>query len=220
MGIERARVVEVHARDSPTGRVGAGYQVSDRLVLTSAGIAGRIGPTSVRPGGTAVWAGSSVVWRSGDGGAAVLDVVDPTVLLPWPAPLRWGRVAGGRAVAVTAIGFASAHTKPERARDTVQFLGRLNPVGDAPGVPTLAVTASGGRRPDDGMSGAALFAGPNLVGVLLAGPGDGDGVRLTAVPVASMTADPGFAALVGGTDGLPLTEVSAPWSGFPILQMP
>ncbi len=34
MGIERARVTEVHATDSVSGRAGSGYQITDRLVLT------------------------------------------------------------------------------------------------------------------------------------------------------------------------------------------
>ncbi|MDQ2826235.1 MAG: hypothetical protein M3Y04_04655, partial [Actinomycetota bacterium] len=221
MGIERARVIEVHARDSPTTRVGAGYQVGDRLVLTFGRIVGRDGPTAVRPGGTAVWVTSSVVWRAADGRTAVLEVDDPSVLMLSPGALRWGRVSGRGPVAVTAIGFASAHVRPERARDPVQFLGRLTPVGGTADVPTLAVTAGGtGGRPDDGMSGAALFAGPHLVGVLAVGAGDDDRIRLSAVPIAAIATDPGFVRLLGGTEGLALTAVSAPWSGLPILQMP
>jgi hypothetical protein len=77
MGIERARVVEL--------RAGSGYQVDGRLVLTSAGVVGGSGPVEVRPAGTGTWVPAAVVWH---GAAALLEVSDPTALMPSPRPLR------------------------------------------------------------------------------------------------------------------------------------
>lgn len=70
MGIERARVLEIHA---PGGAVGAGYLIGDRLVLTAG--AGR-GPAEVRPAGSATWLATSPVWSS-PAGAVVLELDDP-----------------------------------------------------------------------------------------------------------------------------------------------
>jgi hypothetical protein len=183
VGIERARVVEVHAPGSPTG---AGYLLSDRLVLTRAWP----GAAEVRPGSTGRWLAASVAWSGA--GAAVLEVGEP--LFQSPGPVRWGRVEGSRPVPVTAMGFPPAADRPRWVREPVQLVGRLSPGG------VLSGATVGG-----GMSGAALFAGAELVGVLAAG---------AAVPVARLAEDEAFVGVVGG---LTLTPVSAPASGFSIL---
>ncbi len=220
MGIERARVVEVHSGSSATGRVGSGYLVNDRLVLTSGGIVGRQGSTAVRPAGTAVWVSASLVWSAQAGDAALLEVEEPSALMMSPDALRWGQVAGRQPVAVTAIGFPPAPVRPDTARDTEQFFGRLVPDGSTSAdLSVEAVTAKGSSAlVGDGMSGAALFAGADLVGVLLAAAGPPP--RLRAVPVARLADDPSFVELVGTEQGLALTPVRARWGGFPILQAP
>lgn len=223
MGIERARVVEVHAGTSPAGRAGSGYQITDRLVLTHGAVVGRDGRTDVRPAGTAVWASASVAWRSRAGDTAVLDVEEPSVLMWSPGAVRWGMVAGRRPVSVMAIGFppAADRERPHRARDTAQFVGQLVPDESTVAPASLRVTAgSGGRPAGDGVSGAALFAGAELVGVLAAHAAPSGAERLRAVPVAAFADDPAFVALVGADDGLALTPVVAPSLGFPILQLP
>lgn len=196
MGIERARVMEVHTKG---GAVGAGYLLDDRLLLTAG--AGRT-PADVRPAGTATWLAASPVWSS-RAGAVILELDDPEILLMPPVRPRWGRVAGRRPVAVTAMGFPPASAPTRWARDPEQFFGHVVPAASAP----MAVTAT--RPAGDGMTGAALFAGAELVGVLLAGA--------RAVPVSALASEPGFAALVGGARGaLALTEVSTPATAFPI----
>jgi hypothetical protein len=206
MGVARARVVEVHAPTSPSGRVGAGYLIGDRLVLTSGRVAGRSGPSGIRPAGTATWIPSTVVWTSPSGDAAALEVDDPSALMLSPDPMRWGRLTGSRPVAVTGMGFAASDARTEWPRDAEQFLGHVVP---ADGGARLAVTTGTGG---DGMSGAALFAGAELVGVLLADAG-----RPVAVPVSALAGDPGFVALFGDEGGLALAPVSTPSYGFPIL---
>lgn len=194
MGIERARVLEVHLR----GAVGAGYLVDDRLVLTAG--AGRA-PAEVRPAGTATWLRASPVWSS-PAGAAVLELDDPSALMMPPVPPRWGRVTGRRPVAVTAMGFAPLAAPARWARDPEQFFGHVVPPAQA------SMTVTGARAAGDGMTGAALFAGAELVGVLLAGA--------RAVAVSALAGEPGFAGLVGGDGGLALADVSTPATAFPI----
>ena len=190
MGIERARVVEVGAGEGATDRAGSGYQIDGRLVLTSAGVVGRSGSVEVRPAGTGTWVPATVVWR---GGAAVLEVSDPTALMLSPRPLRWGEVVGPRPVAVAALGFPPANGSPQWARDPEQWAGWLSSDG--------AVHSDAG-----GMPGAALFAGAELVGVLA------DGRR--AVLVTALAADPAFVGLAGE---IPLVPVETPAAGFPML---
>jgi len=194
MGIERARVLEVKG----PAAVYAGYLLDDRLVLTAG--AGRA--TEVRPAGTATWLAASPVWSS-PAGAAVLELDDPAALMMPPALPRWGRITGRRPVAVTAMGFPPAVAPTRWARDPEQFFGHVVPSE------TAWLTVTGGRPAGAGMTGAALFAGAELVGVLLAGA--------RALPVGALAPDPGFAGLVGDdAGGVALADVSTPATAFPI----
>lgn len=166
MGIERARVVEVHAPGSSTG---AGYLISDRLVLTTA----RTGPAEVRPTTMGQWLPARAVWSGGR--VTVLALEAP--LCVSPIPIRWGAVEGPRPVPVMAMGFPPADDRPQWVRDPVQFVGQLTSGGVVSGAPV------GG-----GMWGAALFAGAELVGVLASGP---------TVPVARLAEDRAFVDVVG-----------------------
>lgn len=196
MGIERSRVLEVHRE---RGAVGAGYLIDDRLVLTAG--AGRA-PAEVRPGGTATWLAASPVWSS-PAGAVILELEDPEMLMMPPVRPRWGRITGPRPVAVTAMGFPPAPAPTRWARDPEHFMGHVVPAG------STAVTVTAARPAGAGMTGAALFAGAELVGVLLA--------SARAVPVGALAGEPGFAALVGDErGGLALADVSTPATVFPI----
>lgn len=204
MGIERARVVEVHARTSATGRVCSGYLVADRLVLTAGAGVGGQGSTDVRPTSTAVWCSASPVWLATSGDVAILEIDDPSAVPAPPRALRWGQVSGRGPVAVAALGFPSATGKPEWFREAEQFFGHLLPDGEVTASPTSRVAG-------EGLNGAALFAGADLVGVLVAG------TNLTARPVSALAADPSFVELVGHAGRLELTPVSSPAFGLPIL---
>jgi hypothetical protein len=197
MGIERARVVEVHAPGSVTRRVGAGYLIGQRLVLTAGGLVDRRQSTGVRPAGTATWYDAATVWAAAD--VALVEVDE--VLAP-PGAMRWGEAAGRRPLPVAAMGFEPAPARPDRWREAGQFFGHLQP--------DLTVDAStASRLAGDGLHGAAVFAGAELVGVLLAA-----GAALRAVPVPAFAGDPEFVDLVGELD---LVPVSAPATGFSIL---
>jgi hypothetical protein len=196
MGIERARVMEVHAKGAA---VRAGYLIDDRFVLTAG--PGRT-PADVRPAGTATWLASSPGWSS-PAGAVVLELDDPAMLMMLPVLPRWGRITGRRPVAVTAMGFPPAAAPARWARDPEQFFGHVVPAESSP------MTITGARPAGDGMTGAALFAGAELVGVLLAGA--------RALPVSALAAEPGFAGLVADErGGLALADVSTPATAFPI----
>ena len=187
MGIERARVLEVAAGAS----VRAGYLLDDRLVLTAG--ADKV-PAQVRPAGTATWLTASPVWSS-PAGVTVLELDDPAALWMAPTPPPFGRVSGSRPVAVMAMGFPTADAPTRWARDPEQFLGHVAPAA------ARALQVTGSRPAGGGMTGAALFAGAELVAVLV------DGGR--AVPVSALADEPGFAAVVGGGGGLVFVEVSA-----------
>ena len=186
MGIERARVLELRSG-------GAGYLLDDRLVLTA-------GAGDVRPAGTATWLATSAVCRSA-AGAALLELDDPSMLMMPPVRPSWGRVTGCRPVAVTAMGVPPSPS--HWPRDPVRLVGHVVP-GDGL---TMAVTGPTVA----GMTGAALFAGADLVGVLVAG------TELRARPVSALAADPAFVEWVGTAGRLDLTSVSSPAFGLPIL---
>lgn len=200
MGIERARVVEVHSTTSAAGRVGAGYLIGDRLVLTAGDIVGRRGATDVRRASTATWYPAAPVWSSRSGDATILEVEDP---LAAAGAMRWGDVSGLRPVPVTAIGFPPADRPSERFRDAEQFFGHLR---------TDRLEASEtSRLAGGGLHGAALFAGAELVGLVTATPD-----RLRAVAVSAFAGDPSFVSWAGEGGRLDLVTVRAA-SGFSIL---
>lgn len=196
MGIERARVVEVCS----AGRVGAGYLVGERLVLTAGVGPGRV---DVRPASTATWYPASPAWTAAAGGVALLAVDEG--LAP-AGGMRWGEVAGERPVPVVAMGFPPAQGRPDRYRDAEQFVGTA--VAATAGRLVLA-PAPANRLAGDGLRGAAVFAGAELVGVAVGGG--------HAAPVSTLAADPWFVAEVGAGDRLPLVTVRAAAGGFSIL---
>jgi hypothetical protein len=120
------------------------------------------------------------------------------------------------------MGFPATTVRPERARDAEQFLGHVTAaVSPGPSATTMAVTSGGsGASAGGGLSGAALFAGADVVGVLLADTDHDGRTRLGAVSAGDLADDPTFAGLVGRDDGLTVTSVRTAWSGFPILQAP
>ena len=219
MGIERARVAEVHGPTSATGRAGSGYFVTDRLVLTAGTVTGRRGPTDVRPAGGGTWLAASVAWMAEAGDAALLEL-DGGPAFPAPAPPLWGRICGRHPMGVTAVGYPPADERPQWVRDPEWFLGQVSPP-DGDDRSRLAVRAGpGSRAVGDGMSGAAMFAGAQLVGVLVVDGGKGGPVRLGAVPVTAMAADDAFVHLVGDGEDLPLAPVSTLVSGFAAPHVP
>ncbi|MFG3101659.1 tetratricopeptide repeat protein [Streptomyces sp. NPDC048182] len=231
------RVVEVW--DPGAGIAGTGYLVTDRLVLTAfhnvrgparAVEVRRLAPHGQRQDG---WAAAEVLWpeRAPDLAAdphtdAALLLVTDTAWQPPDPPLpavRWGRLpppADGMVdtrVPCVAVGFPEAEQRDGR-RDTKQISGHIETLsGLKSGLLTAHVDrvatpgAGTGSSPWSGASGAALFCGELLTGVLTtdrAGAYSGD--QLVAVPLATLAARPGFTTTLKAAGNAVALEVISP----------
>ena len=185
---------------APGGRednFGSGYLVSDGLVLTARHVVeGRSERCEVRPLGTSEWLPAEVVWQGGDCDAALLAAPGPKA----GERARLGRVATGARAPCRSLGFPLAQAR-ERVRDTEEIVGEVVPLaGRKSGLLTVHVEGSvpeadgSGHSPWEGYSGAALFSGSLLVGVLAIDPAHFGSDRLEAVPVSAMARDEGFRA--------------------------
>ncbi len=194
------------------GRPGSGYVVAGRLVLTSAHVVPEPGHTVrlFRPGQGETWDGT-VVWRGTPGGrddAALVRVDDPSWAGP-RQPIRWGRTVTHRpGTPCETWGRADLVQRPGRATDAAQPSGTLNPGDRFAGnryVMSLAQhppePVGEGASPWGGMSGAALFCGDLLAGVIAADPAGRAHAHLEAVPAYVLLHDPGFRAAL--TDHVP-----------------
>ncbi|MFI9366829.1 bifunctional trypsin-like peptidase domain-containing/SEL1-like repeat protein [Kitasatospora sp. NPDC053057] len=191
------RVVLVQA-----GRQGSGYLITSRLVLTSAHILGDDRVMAVVPGGTGAQR-CNVVWVRQDEecDAALLlaehDLVGPDRPL---TDVVWGTADDLSAVSgCEAVGFPSVARYGNSLPDTEQFVGTLKPgsllmrgryVLDSD---HAAPPAWGEGSPWAGMSGAAVFAGAVLAGVVVGDPNGWAHGRVDAIPAATLVADASFA---------------------------
>ncbi|GII85419.1 hypothetical protein Ssi03_34090 [Sphaerisporangium siamense] len=217
------RVVDVTGSGPGGGTVfGSGCLVGDGLVLTARhvvvdaasgraarGLAVRsLEDDRARPCEVA-WAGTDRL------DAALLRVVDPQGSRA--GPVRWGQVASATGkVACEAIGFpramAQTHGPDAGTRDTERFTGRVN-AGTGLLGGRLHVSADdqvperGGWQ---GMSGAALWAGELLIGVIVADPPAWRARRLVAEPVSLLWAEPGFREALGPGAVLESVEFAGP----------
>ena len=192
-GLETARIAEVWAPGDSGGMRGSGYLLDGELVLTAGHVADRAGARGceVRPLGATKWVRSEVVWRGAHCDAALLRVRHPVKGVA--ARVRLGRFGTDQRADVRAVGFPEAQAK-ELGRlsivDTEDVFAQVALLsGIKTGTLTLHVagsTPAGGQRGRElwgGMSGAALFGGPLLVGIIIRAPGSFGTDRLEAVPV-------------------------------------
>ncbi len=194
------RVVEVFVGDDPgdqvPGDVGSGYLVAEGLVLTATHIVGTEQddkPVQVRLLGEAAWTGGKVVDASDD----VAVVRTPGLLLPsWCTEAPWGGIETQHTdlVPVVAVGFPRAQSAGE-VRDTEQVHGTIAPgSGFKSGLWILNITSPIPREcvemesPWAGMSGAAVFASPTLIGVVVNSPANFKTDRLQVAPANAMLA--------------------------------
>lgn len=207
MGFDQSRVMEVYAqpRNGP-GSIGSGYRVSDTAILTAAHVVAGADDCEVRPLGARDWISGPVRWRDESADVAVIGLAaDVAPLSPGsPAP-RWGEVSGPEQTGVTAIGFPWAQERrndTDRIRDSEQLFGFIAPGTTVKAgyysvtVQTSRLADRAGGSPWAGMSGAALFAGPFLVGIVVIDPPRFED-RVVAVPVAPTLRDPSVASLLG-----------------------
>src|SRR4051812_24155709 len=191
-------------------RIGSGFLLAPRLVLTAAHVVEDAGRPAQRltvrfpaAGGGAV--SGSPVWS----GTAV--GLDAALLRLDTAPagglsrraLRWGRLTGQQpGEPATAGGFSRALGEDDGQRIPDQPAGTVNPgvaFGDRydlilDGAHPLAQATD--PSPWSGLSGAALFSGELLIGVLVLDTPNFSSGRLTGVPVWRLLADPGFTRIL------------------------
>ena len=222
--MDAARVLELYVPLVPGGggQVGSGYQIGPGVALTAAHVVAALpvwqacepvparvdgpGVCWVRPLGQLGWASAVVAWRDEDSDVAVMRLSPAFPSLPErSAPPRWGQVEGMEPVAVSAVGFPWAQERPDRVRDTEQLFGFIAPATTvktglcAVSVLTAAPAERAGGSPWTGMSGAALFAGPFLVGVVVIDPARFGTGRVAAAPIAPQLADAELASLLGAS---------------------
>jgi hypothetical protein len=221
VAVDTARVIELYAPAIPDGgRVGSGYRVGPGLALTAAHVVAALpvwradepvpadtsapGVCWVRPLGERAWVPAVVAWCDQDKDVAVLRLAPAAPPLPAASPPpRWGRVDGMDPVAVSAVGFPWAQERPDRVRDSEQLFGFIAPATTAKAglcavtVLTAAPVARVGGSPWAGMSGAALFTGPFLVGLMVVDPARFGADRLAAAPIAPLLHDAELAGLLG-----------------------
>ncbi|MEU3877995.1 trypsin-like serine protease, partial [Streptomyces sp. NPDC029704] len=215
--MDRARVVEVWAPSGDRHRVGTGYLISSRLVLTAHHAVAdtpapeQVGVRLLDPAGGTTWMAAERVWPAGpvdlvahpEQDGALLRIVDPAWRPPRVEPVRFGRIAGEARVPCLGLGFPDAATdraRPRR-RDTLAVRGHVDPLHALKsGMVTVHVDtgivprrAAGGGSHWSGASGTAVFCGPLLVAVLATDRKIADTANvLDAVPVTTLLASPGF----------------------------
>lgn len=240
MGFDRVRVVQIWSSSATGSGAssgmreahGSGYRVGPELVLTAAHVLAdhaAVTPAEApleTPGGAMVqvalldsrqWVPAAVLWRDEDHDVAVLRAAGLPDLPPGsPAP-RWGRVNGGDPVVCTAVGFPWATSGPGGRRDTEQLHGFITPLAGAISrAQVITVVSSAprerfeGRSPWAGMSGAAVFSGRYLVGVVVVDPGRYGTDRAHAVPLAGLLESGLGLAAVLGVDADDLEDVQMP----------
>ena len=226
MGFDRHRVMEMFVKPvNGSGRVGSGYRVSETSVLTAGHVVTGLpvrspaeaaagdqgaGRCELRALGERTWTNGSVLWRGTSADVALIGLAGDVPPLPPGSPVpRWGRVDGMEPIAVSAVGFPWAQEHPDRVRDSEQLFGFIAPATTVKAglcaVTVLSAAPAGraGGSPWAGMSGAALFAGPFLVGIVIIDPARFGADRVVAVPVAPLLADADLAGLVGvSADGV------------------
>jgi hypothetical protein len=191
-------------------RIGSGFLLAPRLVLTAAHVVEDAGRPAQRltvrfpaagngaVSGSPVWSGTAAGL---DAALLRLDAAPAGVVSR--RALRWGRLTGQQpGVPATAVGFPRALRADDGQRIPDQPAGTVNP-GVAfgarydlilDGAHPLAQAKD--PSPWSGLSGAALFSGELLIGVLVLDTPHFASGRLTSVPVWRLLADPGFTRIL------------------------
>ncbi|MFF0186662.1 tetratricopeptide repeat-containing serine protease family protein, partial [Streptomyces sp. NPDC005244] len=196
--MNRERVVAVDGTDGQ----GAGYVISDYLVLTSAHVVPALGGSAefFQPG-RAVRYAARVVWRGTPGGrddAALLLIDDPAWQPLKSSAIRWGRlVTSLPGSTCQTVGVPDMVQRSGRPVELWQATGTINPVTgrvDNRHVVTLGEhpPQSTDGSPWGGLSGAAVFCGDLLTGVIAADLAGLAHAGLHAVPLYVLFHDQAF----------------------------
>ncbi|MFF5342834.1 hypothetical protein ACFY4H_19285 [Streptomyces althioticus] len=204
-------------------RVGSGYLVAPRLVLTAGHIL-RDGESGAyweeirvrvgHPGrGETLRTGAELIWtHPQDKDVALLLTHDE---IDVPGSVRWGHPVGTAPQRYEGLGFPLASA--EGGRDAEHLRGVLPPLSSgAHGLYVLDQEPApdlrdDGRKAWGGASGTAVFCEDHLVGVVIRDDRSYGNRRLRALPAHSFVQDDGFEALLRRyADGPPrLTEIGA-----------
>jgi NACHT domain len=203
--MDKERVTEVFAESGETRTYGSGYFVTDALVLTAGHIVDPVmrGTCQVRSLDDSDWRSARVVWRGESCDAALLEVEGFAGQSRQAGRVRLGRLVAEWRAPCQALGFPLAQRGSGGRRDTEEIRGEIAPLTRTKyGSLTVHISGSvplpgaSGQSPWAGMSGAALFSGPLLVGVVTVDPAHFGTDRLEAVPVSAMAAEPTFCTLL------------------------
>jgi hypothetical protein len=208
VGLEESRVVRtsVPLGDGTGGYwLGSGYLIADGLVLTAAHVLAPPGGAAASGGKGVEVAGPGGGWEPA--GVAWADAGRDVAVLACPAlraggGVRWGRLAGPDPLDWGAVGFPAASATREAGRQAEHAFGRVSPISErAAGRLALTVESrdaatAGAGSAWAGLSGAAVFCGEHLAGVITADTG-GYERSLTARRADDFCGDPGLAAVLG-----------------------
>jgi len=202
--VDPSRVVDVSARKPGGGYAfGSGYLVAPGLVLTARHVTcGDSGEPyddiRVRFLNDDISLPSRVAWQGGPDLDAALLRCRPGERPD--APVRWGRLISSQpGIACEAAGFPRSMQQDDGLRDVEHMRGAINPGTGLLGGRIYVDIASAFPQPGGwgGMSGAALWCGALLVGIVVRDPAAFDSRRLAAEPAMRLAADPGFEAVLG-----------------------
>ena len=195
------------------GRASTGHVIGDRLVLTAwHSTAGRTvddgAALQVRvfdQDGCSAWAAARRIWpttvpdlgtRPGSD-VALLEVTDPDWVPPTGLePVRFGRIATSEPLVCRAVAFPRAEMRPDTERGTKGIEGRTEPhTALGQGLLAFHVTNSVPRGEDEwsGGSGAALYCGEVIIGVLVVDQDGYGGTQLRAADLAVLADHSDFA---------------------------
>jgi RecA/RadA recombinase len=183
--------------------VGTGYQITNRLVLTAQHVL-RDGEQSVVQWRDGTDTAGTVVWTATDADVALLEI-DRLPGAPAAPTVRWGVLSSAAAhVPVETHGFPQFMAEGQQ-RDYEQVTGFVHPLSALGQAARLDIHVAskqwreGLGEPWRGMSGAPVFAGGCLVGVVVMAAGGSQ--RIAMVPVDAFAADEGFQEAVRRAGG-------------------
>jgi hypothetical protein len=188
--------------------LGSGYLVADGLVLTAAHVLERAEGVTAREGQSAEvaciggdWQPATVAWVDAGRDVAALSCPE----LQAGSEVRWGRLIESDPLDWGAVGFPVASIDDVAGRQAEHAFGRTSPISDrAAGKLALSVEsreATGGDSPWAGLSGAAVFCGDHLVGIVTTDPGT-YAKSLAGRRVEDFYNDPGLGQLLGHSPAL------------------